>query len=82
MNKLAKWKKDGNPSKIYASGLVANQAILSRHIAFGGEDSGRKEKRFVWAPQKRRKAFTLHITRSDEHISGLRHCSIKDLQKL
>jgi hypothetical protein len=82
MHNLAQWKKDGNSIKVYYSGLAANQAILSRQIAFGREDSRHKPKRFIWTPKKRRMAFAFHINKSDEEISILMHCTIKDLEKL
>jgi hypothetical protein len=75
--RLANWKNDGHGMKLYHSGSVASQSIISRHIAFG-----KKKKKFVWTPQRMKLARRLHIRNSDRAIARRLGCPEEDLPRL
>jgi hypothetical protein len=73
---LAKWKNGKHFVKLYHPGPVANDAILSRIIGFGGDATSHK-----WVKSKRDLAFSLHdqhkmtneeIAAQDKGIAGRR----------
>jgi hypothetical protein len=56
VERLAAWKREGHAPKTYRSGLVASQAIISRHIAFG-KKAGSGSPKFAWTPAEDKLRF-------------------------